>query len=74
MSKIDPTDKAVECLRALELTSDPHQRALLTSLRDVWIELARSRHLFSSEADFAELLETIGRFHTALLGQIPSVH
>jgi hypothetical protein len=74
MSKIDPTDKAAECLRALELSSDPHQRALLTSLREVWIELAKSRHSFSSEADFAELLETIGKFHTALLGGLPNVH
>jgi hypothetical protein len=73
MSKIDPTDKAAECLRALELSSDPHQRALLTSLREVWIELAKSRHSFSSETDFAELLETIGKFHNALLS-LPNVH
>ena len=74
MSKVEPTDKAAECLHALERISDPHQRALLTSLRDVWIELARSRYLFSSEADFAELAEAIAKYHSALLGRIPNVH
>jgi hypothetical protein len=74
MSKVDPTDKAAECLRALELISDPRERALLNSLRDVWIELARSRHSFSSEAGFAELTEAIEKYHRALLGRIPNVH
>jgi hypothetical protein len=73
MSKVDPADKAAECLRALELSSDPHRRALLISLRDGWIELARSSHLFSSGTDLAELLETIGKFHNALLS-LPNVH
>jgi hypothetical protein len=74
MSKIDPTDKAGECERALELTLDADRRAILTWLRALWIEVENARHFFSSEADFAEQLEKVGRLHAALLGPVPNVH
>ena len=73
MSKVDPTDKADECLRALELSSDPFQRAVLPALCALWIELANARPFFS-EADFAELLEIIERIHTRFLARVPTVH
>jgi hypothetical protein len=73
MSKVDPMDKAAECRRALELSSDPLQRALLPTLCALWIELANARSSFS-EAQFAELLEQIGRLHIALLGRSLNVH
>ena len=62
MSQIDPWEKAAECARAIELSIDPHRKAVLTNLEQMWIALANQRN-FLTKDELAREAETIGRLH-----------
>jgi len=67
MSQVDPWEKAAECARAIEISIDPHRKAVLDNLQHMWIALAGERGSLSSE-ELAREVETIGRLHTTLAG------
>jgi hypothetical protein len=46
---IDAWERASECERAAEATSDPDQWAVLMHIRDLWIALANEATLMSAE-------------------------
>ena len=62
MSQIDPWEKAAECARAIEISIDPHRKAVLTNLEQMWIALANQRNFLIKE-ELAREAETIGRLH-----------
>jgi hypothetical protein len=62
MSQIDPWEKAAECARAIEISMDPHRKAVLTNLEQMWIALANQRN-FLTKDELAREAETIGRLH-----------
>lgn len=45
-------EKATECVRAIECSSDPVRREMLTNLRDMWINLANESEVLT-EIDVA---------------------
>ena len=45
MPVIDPWDKAAECERSIQATTDPQRRATLTYLREIWVALANQMEL-----------------------------
>jgi hypothetical protein len=46
MVRVDPGDKAAECERAIEVIADPERRAVLNSLRSLWLALGNKQALF----------------------------
>jgi hypothetical protein len=66
MLQVDPSSKAAECDRAIELVADPERRIVLESLRSLWIALSNERSLLD-EPDRAGQLSTIAQIHTELM-------
>lgn len=62
MCQIDPWERAAECTRAIQGTTDQQRRAALVNLRELWISLANERDVMTDEA-FALEVETVGRLH-----------
>jgi hypothetical protein len=67
MSQIDPWEKAAECVRAIQISTDPHRKDVLTNLQQMWIALANQRNLLTQEQRPREA-EKIGRLHTLFGG------
>ena len=65
MSQADLWNKAAECTRAIEATSDPIQREMLTHLRTLWTNLANECPLPGNK--LADQISTIGRIHDDLM-------
>ena len=65
MSQIDPWEKAAECARAIQISHDPHRKAVLSNLQQMWIALANERAFLSPER-LAREVESIGRLHCTL--------
>ena len=59
-------DRAEECARAIQATSDPKQRELLTRIQDLWITLANDSR-FMSAARLSDEMAAIGRIHAELM-------
>ena len=72
MSQTDLWDKAAECTRAIEATSDPKVRELLINLRTLWINLANERAILS-DAALAEHVAAVTRIHADLTRAAGSV-
>jgi hypothetical protein len=72
MSQVDPWEKAAECARAIQISIDPHRKAVLINLQQMWIALANQRD-FLTEEELALEVETIGRLHVKF-GGAHSVH
>jgi hypothetical protein len=66
MSHIDPWGKAAECERAMEVIADPERRAVLGSLRSVWIALGNEQDSFDG-TERASRLSAIAQIHTELM-------
>jgi hypothetical protein len=66
MSQIDPWEKAAQCVKALEMSSEPELRTLLEVIRDSWIGLANRRSLLTG-AEFARQATRLGRMHADLV-------
>jgi len=66
MSMVDPWEKAADCERSAQAAIDPHRRAMLQKLRDLWVSLANRWNLMS-EAEAAAAVEAINRRHIRLL-------
>ena len=67
MSQVDPWEKAAECARAIQISDDPHRKAVLNNIRQMWMALANERSFLSPE-HLAREVETIRRLHVTLTG------
>jgi hypothetical protein len=67
MSQVDPWEKAAECARAIQVSLDPHRKAALANLLQMWIVLADERRFLTAE-ELAREVETIGSLHAGLDG------
>jgi hypothetical protein len=65
MSQVDPWEKAAECARAIQISHDPHRKAVLNNLQQMWVALATERSFLSPER-LAREVEAIGRLHLTL--------
>ena len=61
MPVIDPWDKAAECERSIQATTDPQRRATLTYLRELWVALANQMEL--GRPNWQGEAESIERLH-----------
>ncbi len=66
MLQVDPSRKAAECDRAIELVADPERRIVLESLRSLWLALSNELSLLD-EPERADQLSTITQIHTELM-------
>ena len=57
--------EAAECARAIQISHDPHRKAVLSNLQQMWIALANERAFLSPER-LAREAESIGRLHCTL--------
>jgi hypothetical protein len=67
MSQVDPWEKAAECANAIQISIDPHRKAVLINLQQMWIALASQRDFLTQE-ELAREVETIGRLHAKFGG------
>jgi hypothetical protein len=67
MSQIDPWERAADCARAIQDTTDQQRSAILANLRELWLSLANERHVMTDDA-FALEVETVGRLHMEWFG------
>jgi hypothetical protein len=67
MSQIDPWEKAAECARAIQISIDPHRKAVLADLEQMWIALGNQRNFLTQE-ELAREAETISRLHATFGG------
>jgi hypothetical protein len=65
MSQAELWNKAAECTRAIEATSDPIQREMLTHLRTLWTNLANERPFPGNK--LADQISTIAGIHDDLM-------
>ena len=63
-------EKAAECTRAIEATSDSKVRKILIHLRTLWINLANERAILS-DAALAEQVAAVTRIHADLTRAAP---
>ena len=68
----DLWDKAAECARAIEATSDPFQREMLTHLQTLWTNLANESQVVGA-IQLADEIATISKFHADLVRPVDSV-
>jgi hypothetical protein len=66
MSQAEVWEKAAECVRAIEVTSDPEERKLLMQLESLWVQLANYIFVLG-ETRVAREIERIGEIHTVIL-------
>ena len=62
MFQVDPWEKAADCARAIQICIDPHRKAVLINLQQMWIALGNQRE-FLTEEELAREVEMIGRLH-----------
>jgi hypothetical protein len=67
MSQVDPWEKAAECARAIQISVDPHRKAVLINLQQMWIALGNQRDCLTQD-ELAREAETIGRLHVKFGG------
>jgi hypothetical protein len=67
MSQVDPWEKAAECARAIQISIDPHRKAVLINLQHMWMGLGNQRDFLTQE-ELALELEKIGRLHVRFGG------
>jgi hypothetical protein len=67
MSQVDPWEKAAECARAIQISIDPHRKAVLINLQQMWIALGNQRD-FLTQGELAREAEAIGRLHVKFGG------
>ena len=58
-------EKAAECARAIQISLDPHRKAVLSNLQQMWMVLADERR-FLTPQELAREVEAIGRLHAGL--------
>jgi hypothetical protein len=62
---LDPWSKAAECDRAIERVADPERRAVLESLRLLWLDICKS--LLVEGLDQTTYLSAIAQMHTEFM-------
>jgi hypothetical protein len=60
VAAIDPWEKAADCERAAQATSDPRRRSILIKLESLWVTLANESAMMTP-AELASEAERIGR-------------
>jgi hypothetical protein len=60
---IDPWEKAADCERAAQATTDPRRRSILLKLESLWVTLANESAMMTP-AELASEAERIGRVMT----------
>ena len=73
MSKEDLWGKAVVCAKAARTTSDPHKRAVLIRLGELWLDLARNDTSQISETTALDIA-VMERVQAEILGVRPTFH
>jgi hypothetical protein len=73
MSQVDPWEKAADCARAIEISIDPHQKAVLSNLQQMWIALGNRRN-FLNQHELAREVDKIGRLHCIFGGTDGRTH
>ena len=66
MTQEDLFERAAECARMIEATSNPANREMLTHLRSLWINLANESAILS-DAELAEQITAVTRIHADLM-------
>src|SRR5437660_876598 len=66
MTQEDLFERAAECARMIEATSNPATREMLTHLRSLWINLANESAILS-DAELAEQSAAVTRIHADLM-------
>jgi hypothetical protein len=64
--KLDPWHKAAECDHAIEIVADPERRAVLSSLRSIWLALGKQPS-FLARAECAAHVSTLAQIHLELM-------
>jgi hypothetical protein len=67
MSLVDPFEKAADCERAIQISTDPVRKDILHNLQQMWIALATERAHLTPER-LAREAEVISRLHLKLTG------
>ncbi len=65
VAAIDPWEKAADCERAAQATSDPRRRSILLKLESLWVTLANESAMMTL-AELASEAERIGRVQADL--------
>jgi hypothetical protein len=73
MSLVDPFEKAADCARAIQISTDPLRKGVLYNLQQMWVALATERAYLTSE-ELAREAEKIGRLHIKLAGADQTNH
>jgi hypothetical protein len=66
MSQKDLWERAAECVQAIEATSDPARREMLTHLQTLWTNLANESPFLRPD-NLDEQIGAIGRIHSDLI-------
>jgi hypothetical protein len=67
MSVVDPFEKAADCARAIQISTDPVRKDILHNLQQMWIALATEKAQMTPE-QLSREAEVIGRLHLKLTG------
>jgi len=65
VAAIDPWEKAADCERAAQATSNPRRRSILIKLESLWVTLANESAMMTP-AELASEAERIGRVQADL--------
>jgi len=66
---VDAWKMAAECVRAIEASSGPTRRALLRSLKELWIELGnKNKELLQSEQQVLKETQVLYTLHEQFMG------
>ena len=66
MAQVDSWEKAAECGRVIEAVKDPHQRAVLRNLRNLWVALGNKERLLRDPQVLKEI-QDLDRLHVQFL-------
>jgi hypothetical protein len=66
MSQKDLFEKAAECARMIEATSDPEKREILTHLQALWTDLANESQFLGGDK-LADQIAGLSRIHADLI-------
>ena len=69
MQMPDPWERAADCARAAQASSDPDHRAIFKRLHGMWVALARKRNLVTAE-EWTRKIAAVSRLQATLPARI----
>jgi hypothetical protein len=72
MPQTDPWERAAECARAIQATSDPRMREMLTHLQELWTSLGNSGPFLTGSIFTDHMVASMNKIHAELMR--PVVH